>query len=192
MMTNDIEDIVARCRWWGYSQRLRWYSENCSLSALPCFKRRVGLFVFLRLVLFIGLLFLALHCPAISGAIAAYFIVDALAVNTSYVFVTGSPINALRSVVFTMVTYFSLALAFGVGWVCLGQIKENYPCEGVMGLVVVAVYESVRILATVGPERAPTSLAGRVLLVGELLVGLYFVVIILALYASWVRVGRTS
>jgi len=143
------------------------YSEHCTLSALPCFESREGWFVLMRTVVLIGLVFLALRCPEVAAFVAAYFILDALTVNTTYVFVTGSPINALRSALLTIVTYLDLALGFAAGWVWLGQHQGD-----AWERVITAVYQSVRTLATVGPEN-DLSKVGELLVITELLVGIY-------------------
>jgi hypothetical protein len=180
----------AHLHWYRWSERLRCYTTQCTLSALPCFESREGWFVMFRAGVFIGLLVVALlYCPAMAGVIAFYFIADALLVNTSIVFVSGSPLSPLRSVVLTIFTYLSLALGFAVGWVWLvGDDKTRTLWDRATN----AAYESLRTIATVGPEKSPVWPVGKLLVMAELLVGIYFVAIVIAIYASWARTGRSS
>jgi hypothetical protein len=191
-------DVAARFWWYRAAEWLRYYSDERSASVFGglCryFDYREGRFVIARTGVLVVLLGVALHYPTVHACIATtavffafYFVADALVANTSVVFVSGSLINPLRSVVLTLGTYFDLALGFAVGWVVLVHDDASY---GLWERGTTAVYESLRTLATVGPERPPVWLAGKLLVMAELLVGIYFVAIIIAIYASWARTGH--
>jgi hypothetical protein len=54
---------------------------------------------------------------------------------------------------------------------------------------VTAVYQSVRILATAGPATEIATLGQKILATAEMLIGIYFLVVIFAIYASWAKTG---
>jgi hypothetical protein len=176
-------------RWRSYAGWLRWYADNWTPAELiPWFKNREGYFVLLRTGIFLGLNYAALWCPVAAVVFAIYFLLDALVVNTTYVFVPSTsrpslpPIHPLRSALLTIVTYLNVAMAFAVAWLWVGHGATMSTWERIVD----AVYQSLRTLATVGPE-SPACTWGMKLLIGaELLVGIYFVAIILAGYLTWI------
>jgi hypothetical protein len=185
-------------KWRRREEWLRSYSANRSARVLcglcRFFDYREGWFVVVRTVLLFGILLgeLCTDCLAVhilAGIIALYLLLDALAVNTSYVFLTGSPISPVRSVLLTMGTYLDLALCFAVPWVWI--VRDNKSCP-VLERAITATYESLRTLATLGPENPPDWWAGRLLVVSEILVGIYFVAVVVAIYVSWARTGRPA
>jgi hypothetical protein len=107
---------------------------------------------------------------------------DILVVNTSIVFVTGRAVNPLRSALFTIIGYFNLGLAFVPLWIALCSPTNSSAWDR----LTTATYESVRTLSTAGPtiELGPW---GRVLAIAELVIGVYFLVMVFAIYASWAR-----
>lgn len=181
----------SRAWWHQRGQWLRTYSDNYSVACLfpsGC----EGWFVLTRTGVLILLIGLSLRCPdvvvsiAVAGA-AAYFILDALVVNTAYVFESRPPISPLRSALLTIVAYLDLALGFSVGWLWLGPADGSQWNRGIT-----AVYQSLRTLATVGPEGNQASIWGKLLAIAELFVGLYFVVIVVAIYVTWARTGAAE
>jgi hypothetical protein len=145
-------------------------------------------------MLLIGVLVAAVWADRLSGhlvasVVALYLLLDALLVNTSYVFVSGSPVSPVPSALLTMGTYLDLALCFAVPWVWL--IRDDRRCA-LWERATTATYESLRTLATVGPESPPQWWVGKLLVVAELLIGIYFVAVVIATYASWARTGRPS
>jgi hypothetical protein len=117
------------------------------------------------------------------GVGAALIVADLLIVNTTIVFISRKPVSALRSAIFTFGGYVNLALAFAVGWVALGR-EECLPDR-----VLTAFYQSVRTLVTMGPDgdlvSDPTGWLLRMLTVSEDLIGIYFLSVVIANYASW-------
>src|SRR2546426_7566501 len=85
--------------------------------------------------------------------------IDILVTNTTFVFVTGQPLNPLRSALLTIWTYFNLALVFAVLWISIPSIP---PVE--------AIYVSLRTLSTSGPDRNIHTDPERLLATAELLV----------------------
>jgi hypothetical protein len=83
-----------------------------------------------------------------------------------------------------MCTYFDMALCFAVPWPWL--VRDDRGCAW-WERATTATYESLRTLATVGPENSPDRWIGKVLVIAELLVGIYFVAVIIATYASWAK-----
>ena len=117
--------------------------------------------------------------------VALYIGLEILVANTVIVFLTGGPISPLRSAVLTLVGYFNLAQSFATLWVLLSSNMT----DPVLGQVVAAVYQSVRVLATAGPSVEMPTLGQKALSIVEMLVGIYFLVVIFAIYASWAKTG---
>jgi hypothetical protein len=179
--------------WEHREQWLRRYSESRTPSELLFFKNREGWFVLARtgfLAVIVSGAASLNHVLAhtLAGILALYLIVDALLVNTAYVFITGSPVSPLRSAVLTIGTYFNLAQGFAVAWLWQdNQVSSSWPQRALM-----ATYESLRTMATIGPEKGPRRWDGKLLVIIELLVGIYFVAIVIAIYASWAQKRRPT
>jgi hypothetical protein len=126
-------------------------------------------------------------CPGIAAGASFLLGVDILLFNTAVVFVTGRPLNGLRSNVFTMASYVSLALVFSPFWLLFHDFTNATACTRTLD----AIYQSVRTLTTAGPEDALSS-GGKILASVESLVGIYFLSIIIAGYLSFLRGGRST
>jgi hypothetical protein len=138
--------------------------------------------------LLVCLLFWEATCPdMLIPLISAVLLLHLLLANTIIVFVTGRPIHPLRSVVLTAGGYLNLGLAFGVFWVRY----NDSPLARFR--VATAVYQSFRTLTTMGPQpelvQRATDWKEQVLVVSELLAGIYFLTLLLATYASWASRG---
>jgi hypothetical protein len=105
---------------------------------------------------------------------------DTLAANTAIVFGGIKGINALRSIVLTTGAYFNVGLSFAPAWALLDCSAEPIWWKR----VVTAIYQSVRTLATVGPEGNVTQWWGKLITTLEVLVGVYFLATILATYVT--------
>jgi hypothetical protein len=105
---------------------------------------------------------------------------DLLVVNTSIILRRDPrPINVLRSLVLTFVGFVSLPLMFSPYWLWLVDFPESTWCRSVG-----ATWQSIRTLTTAGPE-GPLTSAAQVLAGVETFVGIYFLVIVIATYVSW-------
>ena len=113
-----------------------------------------------------GILLLAIRRPAPAGE-----------------FETGGLGGILRSVVLTMIGYVSLAIAFVPTWIVLCLTDG----EGAWPRIIAGIYQSVRTLTSAGPESdppRPLTAAAKVLASVEMLLGIYFVAVIIASYLS--------
>jgi len=185
--------------WWqAVADFIGCYQQHWALHAWLGLDNREGWFVLFRTVFLLLLLATVAACPAslfldwpapfIVAIVAAIILVDAIMVNTSIVFVTRRPMSTLRSAVLTVAMYFNLAQGFAVGWLQL-RVEDDWGVERVVD----AMYQSLRSLATVGPDTdGPISTAAKLLVLSELGVGIYIVVIVLAIYASWAQRARPS
>jgi hypothetical protein len=120
-----------------------------------------------------------------AAAVVAWLVADALVVNTVFVFVTGQPINPLRSAVFAVGIYLNLALSFSVFYLSLG-CWEHLPWSK---RATTAIYQSIRTITTAGPDGSVQGWA-KSIAAAELLVGIYFLAIIIAGYAAWASAPR--
>jgi hypothetical protein len=129
-------------------------------------------------------------CVALVVALTAlYPLFDTVVVNTAIVYSTGRGIHPLRSAVL-MNAYLNVALCFGPWWLYL-----NWKAGSPVARVMTAVYQSLLTLATVGPDvgsDAPITAPGKLLVTVELLVGVYFLIVIPAIYVSWATGRRQS
>lgn len=173
-------------RWKHIECGLRFYAQRCSPGSWGYFRYREGRWLFFLTVLLLGAGFIAaLHAcapPAIlvvTVALAA----DILLVNTAIVFITGSPVHPLRSALFTIVAYFDLALAFSPIWILLSDEEKSWQ------RLIDGIYQSLRSLATVGPSRSWLPTWAKAAATIELLIGIYFLVMVFAIYASWAKAG---
>ena len=147
-------------------------------------------YVALRLAVLVGLAWLATWgCYKTTIIGAAVLAIDMLLFNTAVVFETGGLGDPLRSIVFTMIAYASLAVAFAPAWIVFrfgsGAGARTWD------QLATGIYQSVRTLTTSGPETAFS--AGEKLFASfEMLVGIYFLSIVLAGYLSWLNGGRAS
>jgi len=177
----------TRIFWRRVESFLRSYNKRWTPPEyLSFFRNRDGWFFLTRTVLFVCLVFLAAYYPhwpilLFAFALAAYLVLDALVINTAIAFVLGSPTNVLRSILRTFITYVDIALAFALGWLWL---DPGCPSD-VKARVLKAFYQSLRTISTSGPELEHSSWSTQILVIAELSIGLYFVVVILAICVSW-------
>jgi hypothetical protein len=120
----------------------------------------------------------------ITIVVATFLGGDLLAANTSIILRRDPrPLNTLRSHVFTFVGFVSLPLVFSPYWLWL------LPCEfrgHPMSRSVDATWQSLRTMTTTGPD-VPLTSAAKVLAGIETFVGIYFLVIVIATYVSWLK-----
>jgi hypothetical protein len=145
--------------------------------------------VLLRFILLFVFTAMAAVCDrliCIVVVVGSLLAIDILLFNTGVVFVSARPMNLLRSNIFTVFGYFSLALAFSPFWLWL-----HCSGESAIARILDAIYQSVRTLTTAGPE-GPLSGEAKALASFESLIGIYFLSIIIAGYLSLPKGGRTA
>jgi len=112
--------------------------------------------------------------------------VDILLANVSITFTTRFPANPIRSVLYTIAAYLQIALCFAIFYMMLGQghFRENVSSAS-------SVFFSFGTLTTVGyGDLKPLTNCARFLVVLELIVGLFFVAIIIAQVAGWASASK--
>ena len=173
---------------------LAYQSRYSPLRVIPLFrarsrKGRVGIYVLLRC----GLLAAAIGVSpmlrqfmagsAFVCVVAAIVAFDIIAAHTSGVFTSRWPAHPLRAVWLSFFVYFQLALCFAIVYALRPSAfsREITPWE--------AVYFSVVTLATVGYgdiSPCPRAYVMQAVVVAEILVGLYFLGVLLAQIVAWV------
>jgi hypothetical protein len=117
---------------------------------------------------------------------------DILITNTSITFTSRTPVNPLRSVVFTILAFIQIVLiyAYVYGALCdMNFMKSKAGCRSIMD----AIYFSFGTIATVGYGKLiPLHPIGQLFIISELLYGLFFVVIILAQVGSWASISKVE
>jgi hypothetical protein len=197
----DVRDIEDGHRagdvtwtWFRVSEWFRWYIKCGSLSAsFRYFRYREGQWVVARFIILCLCTYVAALGDWLHGVVAALYLgADVLLLNTAIVFVTGQPLNVLRSVVLTMVVgYPSLALAFAPLWLVVTR------CDGPelgpwspLDHGVTAFHRSLGALTSGTAENAIAPVWTRTLGIIEHVVGLCYLVVIVAGYVSWMKGDR--
>jgi hypothetical protein len=112
--------------------------------------------------------------------------VDIFLSNLSFVFTTRFPGNPIRSAIYSMIAYMQIGLSYAFLFVALGQPHFKEVMEPAS-----AMFFSFGTLVTVGyGNLLPQTVVARLAVVSELLLGLSFVVIILAQVATWAQLSR--
>jgi hypothetical protein len=174
----------AERRWQKVEDALRCYKANVSPASWHPFQWREGRYVVLLMLIHVGMTLLATHGPVTgwpAAAVSGFLLFDTLAANTAIAFGRVPGINRLRSVILTMGAYLNVALAFAPVWV----LHDADTTTGRAQRVVAAIYKAVSTLATNGPEGTGLLWWGKLTATLELLVGIYFLAIVIAIYASW-------
>jgi len=126
--------------------------------------------------------------------VAVLLAIDILLFNTAVVFVSALPLSLLRSNLFTMFSYGSLALAFSPLWLlvpCFPSVTASgWATAGRRSLD--AFYQSVRTLTTSGTDIPSICRWGKLLASVEGLIGIYFLSIIIAGYLALPKGGRSK
>jgi hypothetical protein len=172
--------------WGRVEDYLRWYFQTGRPVAWRCspFRERKGLLVLCEMLVLAALNGAIACSPRVAWAaipLAVYIGFDILVANTVIVFLTGGAVSPLRSAILTLGGYFNVAQAFAAFWILLSGDKT----ASVRDRVLTGIYESVRVLATAGPPAESMTPGQKALAVVEMLLGIYFLVVIFAIYASW-------
>jgi hypothetical protein len=118
----------------------------------------------------------------LAWAVCIFLIADILLSHTSIAFISRFPAHPIRSVVFALVSLFTVAVSFAALYLTRST-DFSVPLT-----LVRAIYFSVVTMTTLGfGDIYPLCDATLVqlLVIAELLVGIYFVVVLLAVVASW-------
>jgi hypothetical protein len=168
------------------------YSPRCWFGSWKgLFEERAGVYLLVRLAIVLmlcvglGLSYgTELHwvMVSLSYVIGLLFLADLLFSSSSIAFITSHPANPIRSATFTLVGLITLSSIFAVFF--LGVPNDFAPCLKPIS----AIYFSLVTLATVGyGDIRPLdnhSLA-QLMVFLELMVGAYFVLVIVAIITSW-------
>jgi hypothetical protein len=157
------------------------YEQEWSPSAWKTFVYREGWYLLLRFGLLCVLFVLTsnkLNTWNIIILIATvYMLLDLLIANTSVSFVSMNPINSLRSFLLTLFAFTHVIIAYGIFFKFYGEQFDASMCDSQV------LYFSTVTITTVGygdfvPMKSGTM--AQVLVVLELLTGLYFLTGVLA------------
>ena len=176
---------------------------RCLGRRLTRLKRLIGKLPYVRndiaatsLLAWFILLVAALTCLAnlrgslancFASVIAGAYIDDTILYNTSVAFVTQQPRLPLRTVILMGIAFLELSLAFAVLYLALvaGQMKPALDW-------LTAPYFSLVTIVTLGyGDFAPCSGLARILVMGEIVVGLYFLSILFAVMVGWANQSST-
>jgi len=154
------------------------------LSPASWFGSYVGGWIVLRF----GLVFVALF-PAywtsyswvvLARALALFLIADILLAITAIVFVTKKPEEMFRSVVLTFASYVQLSVAFGsLASMVWCHVSPPLPSPDA------GWYFAFTLMTTVGSAFQPIDWQGRVFVIIEQVIGLYFVAVLLGTFVAW-------
>jgi len=161
--------------------------EDCLKRSVECwvFRGHEGCWVFARFLIVLALAGLAARGHYyLASAVALIPALEIVAYNTAVVFVTKRIENRLRSVVLTIFAFASLAVAVSPIWIWL-RFAETEP---VSTRLTTGIYQSVRTLTTAGPDSScfsqQSTAAMQWIASIEMILGIYFVAVIIARYLS--------
>lgn len=176
------------------------YEKYCGTAAPKLFQ--AGPFLLLSLGVIIGALLIEDRCfPSCVrwtgrltfGLLLLWRFVDIFLSNTSITFTSRLPESALRSVLFSFTSFAQIVLLYAYFYCILDDFGVVGPKETLTFSVMDAVYYSFGTIATVGyGSLEPKGPLGQLLIVSELLFGLYFVVIILAQVGAWTNQSKVE
>jgi len=120
----------------------------------------------------------------IAGCIVSLVVIfDILLCRTSVAFFSRFPTHPLRTILITFVTFSYQVIGYAVFFVAL-ESHFSRKIEGILD----AIYFSFVTITTLGyGEIKPTTPWGKLIIIFELLTGLYFLVIVISIITSWVN-----
>jgi len=127
------------------------------------------------------------------GLFVLWRFIDIFFSNTSITFTSRLPASPLRSVVFSFLTYVQIVLCYSFFYCVLFDFDVVGGKENNSFSVIESVYFSFGTIATVGYGMVePKNLLGKLFVASELVLGLYFAVIILAQVAAWTNQSKVE
>jgi hypothetical protein len=180
-----------KVEWWLLRWELRYSPMRWFDAWKGRFKGRAGAYVAARLAILLVLCMgldlsrgRSWHSSLVAFSYSAgvLFLVDLLASNTSIAFVSRFPANPIRSAMLTLLGLITLASIFALFF--LG-IPDHFTPEL---NTVSALYYSLVTLATLGYgdiRPCDNHPVAQLMVFGELVVGAYFVMVIVAMITSW-------
>ena len=127
------------------------------------------------------------------GLLLLWRFVDIFLSNTSITFTSRFPANPLRSVVFSLAAFLQIVLSYAYFFSVLRSFGAIVPKGDQQVSVAEAVFFSFGTIATVGyGNLEPGNPLGQAVVASELVLGLYFVVIILAQVAAWTNQSKVE
>jgi len=185
-------------RWLHFQQCLVGYSNKYAVGAIINWmtgRPSAGAALALWAIVLLAMLWLAPWLAShpcwrlLARVIVVYYIFDSLAYNTSVAFVTQQPRLPLRSALFGGIAFFELSLAFAVLYLCLPAGTMTPPLDRLT-----APYFSLVTIVTLGyGDISPShcSILALVLVMAEILIGLYFLSILFAIMVGWANQSST-
>ena len=163
---------------------VRWFHHWGGLT-----RGRRGQFIFLRFIFLVGLYMVAFYLPLYAWAkisltiIATYLIADMFMLPTSIAFGGLPPMRPLRALVFLLINYISICIAFGLLYITLCRSSFNIDPD-----LIDLAYFSFTTMTTLGLgdiSPARHTILVRFLVFPEVLIGLYFWAVLVGMIISW-------
>jgi hypothetical protein len=203
--------------WWLRREEnlLRWQNCYSPLAVMRCIQRfinrhcskdrprklpQAGSYLAISFLVILTALFLesellksSIWVKLVIGALTIWRFVDIFLTGTSITFTSRLPANPLRSVVFSLIAFVQIVLCYAYFYCILHALGAIGVLKGHAFSLMQAVYFSFGTIATVGYGfLEPENWFGQLVIVSELVLGLYFVVIILAQVAAWNSQSRVE
>jgi hypothetical protein len=163
---------------------VRWFGGWGGLT-----RGREGYFVFFRLIFLITLYLIAFYLPPyfwlkiLMTIAAGYSIADMFLIPTSLAFGGIHDMRPLRALVFVLITYISIAIAFGVLYITLCRSSFDITPE-----IINPIYSTFSIMTTLGTgdmSLARQAMLVRFLIISEVVIGIYFWAVVVGIIISW-------
>lgn len=175
-----------------YSPR-RWF--NCWGGF---FKKRAGLYVSMQILAGLAVAFVAatrVGLPRVDFwlrvsvlVVSWALILDCVIGNTSVAFVSRHPTNYFRTLIFAMGSFLAIVFAFGANYAACRDCYTLGSDPGASLNAIQAIYFSFVTVTTLGygDIRPVVHAAGpQILVVSQLVIGLYYVAGVIAVLSSW-------
>lgn len=144
--------------------------------------------LFLRLLVLVGLTVLAMwnFAGAIVASLGGFALVfDILVPATSVAFISRNPTHPLRTILYSLLAFLQLALAFAVIYLACGRAFRIGETEGRLSPFDAAYFSVVTVVTLGYGDIAPVEWHSRAVVIVEVMTGLYFLSVLLTTFASW-------
>jgi ion channel len=190
--TRDVRRITSV--WTRVETGLKSYAARACAARILGFRDREGWYLLAALIVLAGLAALAsrndrptlVWWTAAASLVGLYYVVDSVLVHTSIAFVTHRPVHRLRAIVLTIVNVVNVATAFAVVYASERWCFKDPPLSWID-----ATYFAFVTVATLGyGDIAPDRAAGcgwiaQLTVVLQVIVGIYFVAVVVTTVVSW-------